>query len=342
MTPLEFLYFLGLSVKKIYSLRHQEILPRKVISIGNLTLGGTGKTPATIALAKEAGNRDFKPCVLTRGYKGKAGAPCFVSRGEGALLDACRAGDEAVLMSEKLSGVPIIKGRNRYEAGEFALSALPAALSPDVFILDDGFQHWRLWRDKDILLIDGVRPFGNRRILPLGPLREPIAAMNRADIIVITRTDSSVRNRKSGVGGLIKEIRQYNVKAPVFLARHIPSNFVTAKGDRFPLEWAKGKSFFGFCGIGNHRSFRETLVSAGVELTGFKRFRDHHKYSAGDIKAITADAKTSSASWIVTTEKDIMRLKGFELPEKLVALTIEFYADEGFYDEVFEGMQHSK
>lgn len=339
MTPLEFLYFLGLSVKKSYYLGHQKRLPRKVVSIGNLTLGGTGKTPAAIALAKEAGKRGFRSSILTRGYKGKSEAPCFVSRGQGALLDVCRAGDEAFLMSEKLQDVPIVKGRNRYEAGMFALSRLPSALRPDLFILDDGFQHWGLWRDKDILLVDSARPFGNRRMLPLGPLREPIAAMNRADIIVITKIDSSAGDRGAGVEDLIKEIQRNNLTAPVFFAGHKPSNFVMAEGDIFPLDWAKGKRSFGFCGIGNHRSFRETLISAGVELAGFKAFRDHHRYSSADVKSIIAETKKTSADWIVTTEKDIMRLKGLGLPENLVALAIEFDAGEGFYDEVFKGMR---
>jgi tetraacyldisaccharide 4'-kinase len=336
MTPLELLYYLALSVKKRYSLRHQKRLPCKVISIGNLTLGGTGKTPAAIALAEEALKRGYKPCILTRGYKGKAEDPCFVSRGQGALLDAYGAGDEAVLMSEKLCGVPVIKGGDRYQAGVFALSALSSALSPDLFILDDGFQHWRLWRDKDILLIDGASPFGNRRVLPLGPLREPIAAMKRAGIIVITRTDISSGDRGSRAGGLLKEIKQNNMYAPVFFAGHRPLKFVTVKGEAFPLEWAKGKRFFGFCGIGAPRSFSETLKSSGVDLAGFKPFRDHHEYRIGDLKSIIAEATESGAGWIVTTEKDIMRIKGFELPQNFVALAIEFHIDGRFYDEAFK------
>ena len=338
MTPLEFLYFLGLSINKSYCLRRQKRLPRKVVSIGNLTLGGTGKTPAAIALAREAGKRGLRPSILTRGYRGKSGAPCFVTEGEGALLDALMAGDEAVLMSEKLRGVPIVKGKNRYEAGMFALTRLPSALRPDLFILDDGFQHWGLWRDRDVLLVDGSRPFGNRRMLPLGQLREPIAAMSRADIIVITKIDSPAGERGAGLEGLIKEIERNNTKASLFFAGHRPSNYITVGRDTFPLDWAKGKRYFGFCGIGNHRSFRETLISAGVELTGFRAFRDHHKYSGADVKSLIAKMKKASADWLVTTEKDIMRLKGFELPQNLVALAIEFNADKRFYDEVFKGI----
>ncbi len=375
---LEFLYYLGYSIKKRYALRNQKSLSRKVICLGNITLGGTGKTPATIALAEEAKKRGFKPCILTRGYKGRAKGPCFVSRGEGPLLDEYQAGDEALLMAEKLKGIPIVKGKDRYEAGLFALSSLPLALCPDLFILDDGFQHWGLFRDKDILLIDSINPFGNRRLLPLGSLREPIGAINRADIIVITKTDktrnqspsatrreekseahptypthpSPSRGEGEGEGGrsqqsiinsLIDVIRQYNTKAQIFSAEHKPSKFIAAFRNRgainrdiMPSKWAEGKSFFGFCGIGNPISFKETLLSVDIELKGFKTFRDHYRYNQDDIQLILRDAEKCGAEWIVTTEKDIMRLKGFDLPENLVSLAIEFSVDDGFYEEVFK------
>ncbi len=341
MTSLEFLYYLGYSIKKRCALKNQKSLPHKVISIGNITLGGTGKTPATIALAKVAKEKGFKPCILTRGYKGKTKGPIFVSKGESPLLDVCQAGDEALLMAEKLKGIPVVKGKDRYKAGMFALSSLPSALCPDLFVLDDGFQHWRLLRDKDILLIDRTNPFGNRRLLPLGSLREPISEICRADIIVITKTDkirsqkSEVRSKKSTTN-LIKEIEKYNKKAPIFFAEHRPSRFITANGNTMPFEWAKEKRFFGFCGIGNPQSFKRTLLSADVELIGFKTFRDHYRYSQGDIQAIIRGAERGDADWIVTAEKDIMRLKDFTLPENLVSLGIEFSVGERFYEEVFK------
>jgi len=338
MTIIEFLYYLGYSIKKHYTLKNQKRLPHKVLSIGNITLGGTGKTPATIALAKEAKKRGFKPCILTRGYRGVAKGPCFVSRGEGPLLDEYHAGDEALLEAEKLKEIPIIKGKDRYEAGIFALQNLKSRISnlesQILFILDDGFQHWRLHRDKDILLIDSTNPFGNKKIVPLGPLREPLSALNRANIIVLTKTNI-IRNQKSISNSLIEAIRQYNASVPIFFAEHKPSNFITPYGEIFPPEWAEGKRFFGFCGIGNPMSFRETLLSTKIDLTGFKPYRDHYRYSPGDIRDIKKVAEKTGAEWIVTTEKDIMRLKGLELPENLVSLDIEFSVDERFYDEVF-------
>jgi tetraacyldisaccharide 4'-kinase len=341
MTIFEFFYFLGYSLKKRHALNRQKRLPRKVISVGNITLGGTGKTPAAIALAKEAKKRGLMPCILTRGYKGIAEGPCFVSKGEGLLLDEYHAGDEAVLMAEKLEDVPVVKGKNRYEAGMFALSSLPAPFIPDLFVLDDGFQHWHLFRDKDVLLVDGINPFGNGRLLPVGSLREPVNATARADVIVITKigkNGSQGRKEMKGTGekGLVEELRKYNTYAPIFPADHRPSMFAAASGagDTFPLEWAKDRKIFGFCGIGNPGSFKATLLCAGADLKGFIGFRDHYRYTKRDIGAIIKNAAGCGAGWIVTTEKDIMRLRGMDLPENLVTLVIDFVPDGEFYDKV--------
>lgn len=332
MTVIEGLYYIGYSIKKQQALRHQKKLPCRVVSIGNITVGGTGKTPATIAVAEEAKKRGLIPGILTRGYKGRLKGPCFVSKGDTPLLNEEESGDEPMLMAERLKGVPVIKGADRYEAGKFALASLPVDFHIDMFILDDGFQHWRLFRDKDILLIDGTNPFGNRRLLPLGPLREPLHAIDRAGIIVITKM---VSRRKSIVSSVKEEIRKHNSKAPLFLAEHRPSKFMTPSGETFSLEWARGKNFFGISGIGNPASFKETLLTAGLNVKGFKSYRDHYRYTARDVRNIIEDSNKSNADWIVTTEKDIMRLKRLNLPENLISLEIEFAVDEGFYEEVF-------
>lgn len=345
MTPLEFLYYLGYAAHRGYGTKKQKRLPARVISIGNITLGGTGKTPATIALTHEAKQRGFTPCIFTRGYGGKAKGPCFVSRGEGPLLNAYDAGDEAFLMAEKLKGIPVVRGQNRYEAGMFALGNLRVQTagpqSEWIFILDDGFQHWGLFRDMDILLVDGMNPFGNRKLLPLGYLREPVSEISRADIIVITNTPSlsgwkGESRQRSEITELMKEIKQYNPTAPVFFSEHRPVGFTTVAGDSYPLEWAKGREFYAFCGIGNPQSFGKTLASTGAKIKSLRTFRDHYRFSPDDMKTIAADAKKTGAAWIVTTEKDIMRLRGFDLPENLVALAIEFSAEKKLYDRIFQ------
>ncbi|MBA3070849.1 MAG: tetraacyldisaccharide 4'-kinase, partial [Nitrospirae bacterium] len=251
----EFLYYLGCSAKKHYSLKYQKRLPHKVISIGNITAGGTGKTPAAIAIADEAKKRGFYPVILTRGYKGKAKGPCFV-KGRNPLsvmrnglknevnasritLHASRLyGDEPVLMSETLKDVPIVKCADRYEGGMFALQTLNSQLltlnSQLLFILDDGFQHWQLFRNKNILLIDAENPFDNRRLLPVGLLREPLKEIERADIIALTKTDNI---RQAVIEDIAGEIKSYNSKAPVFLSMHKPAGFMRLSGEAMPIEW---------------------------------------------------------------------------------------------------------
>jgi len=336
MGPLEFLYYSGYCIKKYNDQRKQKRLPGRVISVGNLTTGGTGKTPAVIAIAEEAKRSGYQPCVITRGYKGRARGPCFISRGEGALLGVEEAGDEAVLMAERLSGVPVVKCADRYRGGLFAISELssrwPALGHQLLFILDDGFQHWRLYRDVDILLIDGTNPFGNRRLIPSGILREPVRETKRADLIVITKA--------SALGGaiqtLIDEIRGYNPDAPIFSADHKPAGLRTLSGEVLPSDFISGRAVFGFCAIGNPLSFRDTLLRVGAGLKGFMSFRDHFEYNQQDIFRIDEAARKSGADWIVTTEKDIIKLKGIELPDNLLSLCIEFIVDRRFYEEIFQ------
>ncbi|MBI4685425.1 MAG: tetraacyldisaccharide 4'-kinase [Nitrospirae bacterium] len=331
----ELIYYLGYSVKKYYSLKNQKKLPHKVISIGNITTGGTGKTPAVIAVAEEAKRRGFNPVILTRGYKGKAEPPCFVELLADSYQLTAKYGDEPVLMTEKLKDVLIVKCKDRYKGGMFALKQLKAVslkLSAKMlFILDDGFQHWRLFRDKDVLLIDSENPFTNKRLLPMGLLREPLKEIRRADIIVLTKTSNS----QSEASNLIEEIKKYNSMASIFFAEHKPSGFTKPSGETRPVEWAAGKNLFAFCGIGNPESFRKTVISTGANLRCMKTYRDHYRYAQGDIENIVIEAHKNNADLIVTTEKDMVRLRGLNIPKNLIALAIEFRAGKELYDEVF-------
>jgi len=335
MNIFEILYYSGCLIKKKFKLSNQKKLPVKVISIGNITTGGTGKTPATIALAKKAREKGFNPCILTRGYRGNIRGICFISTGDGPLLDVKMAGDEPFLMAQYLKDIPIVRGINRYEAGIFALNNLPDNKKPDLFILDDGFQHWGLFRDKDIVLIDSKNPFGNNKLLPSGRLREPVSEIKRADIIVITKTDSWRTNAVAGnIEKILITIKKYNLHAPVFYSRHEPLYFKNINGDIYPIEWAAGKAFYGFCAVGNPGSFKETLISIGANPKIFRTFQDHHNFTKTDIQNIIKETKGNNIEWIVTTEKDIMKLKTFNLPENLLSLAIKFRIDDEFYTEV--------
>lgn len=321
------IYYLGYLIKKQRDLRRQRTIPGKVISIGNITVGGTGKTPAVIAMAEEAKKRGYFPVVLTRGYKGTVKGPSFVSKGERPLLSPEEAGDEAFLMAQRLEGIPVIKSTDRYEGGSLALNAFSGD-DKMIFILDDGYQHLRLFRDIDILLIDGMNPFGNRRLLPVGRLREPLKEMKRADIIVITRT--SVWPEP-----LLKEIRNYNDRAPIFLSDNSPSFFKTMNGNIIPLKKLSGKRVVAFCGLGNPESFRKSLIDLNIDIKDFIVFRDHHRFTPSDMKRIGKTAERSRADWIIATEKDIIKIKNFGLIPNLLYLTIEFKVEEDFFEEVF-------
>lgn len=357
MTLFEFIYFLGYSAKKHYSLRRQKRLPHKVISIGNITAGGTGKTPAVIAIAEEAKKRGFCPVILTRGYKGKAKGPCFVQRSAVSsqqsgvknqeitnasrfTLHASRLyGDEPLLMAERLPDVPVVKCVSRYEGGMFAIenlnSQIPNFKSQIIFILDDGYQHWRLFRDRNVLLIDSENPFDNRRLLPVGLLREPVKEIKRADIIIITKAQFLDDFERFRVENLVKEIRNYNSDARIFFSGHKPVRIIGTTGITMPLRWAKDKGFFAFCGIGSPDSFKKTLKSIGCEIKGFKAYRDHYRYKQSDIEVILKEAEKQDAEWIITTEKDMTRLKGLTVPDSIVSLSVEFAVDNKFYEEVF-------
>ncbi len=342
MTLPEYLYYLGYTVKKHFALRNRKRLPCPVVSIGNVTLGGTGKTPAAMAVAREALAREFYPCILSRGYKGAAKGPCFVTRGEGPLIDPHQAGDETFLMAQTLRGVPIVKGADRYEAGLFALEHLPNVdgrlRSRLLFILDDGFQHWKLHRDIDVVLVRGRQPFGNGKLFPAGPLREPLSAMERADIVVLTNASDAATSAEGLPSDVVGELARYAPSARFYRARHRPLSFVTSAGETVPLSEVQGRRVLAFCGIANPASFRETLKSLAIECAEFIVFRDHHWYRRADVARILKRSRETGTSWIVTTEKDIMRLEGFGLPD-IVALRIVFDTDRAFYNDVFGRLQ---
>jgi tetraacyldisaccharide 4'-kinase len=334
MTTVERLYYLAYSLKKRHVLKDRKRLPHPVISIGNITVGGTGKTPAAIAVAEEAARRGYYPVILTRGYRGRAKGPCFVSQGSGRLLSVSDAGDEPALLAERLQGVPIVKSADRYNGGIFALEHLAPDKRQPVFILDDGFQHWRLFRDVDIALIDGIKEFGNRRLLPVGPLRGPLSELKSADIMVITKT----RNEE-----LAEELKTINTKAPVIFSEYLPAGLRDHQGRISTLDCLVNKRVYAFCGIANPDSFRQTLKGYGCDLLGTKEYRDHHAYSQHDLDHLKGRAIKLKADFIITTEKDMVKIRELrELPENLYAFQINFRADAGFFDAVFAIVERNR
>ena len=329
MGLLSALYNLGLTCRT-FGYKHFKkpgTLPVKVISIGNITLGGTGKTPAVIRLAEEAVKRGVKPCILTRGYKGKVKSTCFVSKGDGPVLGVDEAGDEAYLMAGKLKGVPVVKGSNRYEAGLFALNNLE--IKPSLMILDDGFQHISLERDMDVVLIDGTKPFGNEKLFPEGRLREPLTALKRADFAIITKSDQAGKGALTDIKSILETI---NPDMPVFMSTHKPSALINILGDTKELDYIADKKVFAFAGIANTEYFESTIKSCGAEIAGFHQYRDHYLYSNKDLDRLNKEAAGLD---IITTEKDLVKLKDLNIPDNIFALRIDFSVEQAFFDSIF-------
>jgi tetraacyldisaccharide 4'-kinase len=330
MNPAEFLYYLGYSFKKRLSVRRQKRLPYKVISIGNITVGGTGKTPAAIAVAEEALKRGFRPVILTRGYGGRAKGPCLVNEG-GHVLSVEEAGDEPVVIAGRLKDVPVVKSADRYEGGTFAVRHLSNDSTPLLFILDDGFQHWRLARDLDVVLVDGLDPFGNRKLLPVGPLRGPVGELGSADIIVITKARNSA---------LAAEIKGINNHAPFYFASAEVTGIRGSEGGLVDAGLINGRSVLAFCGIANPASFRETITTLGGIVAGLQAYRDHYRYTQKDMIDIEKVGKGLGADFLVTTEKDIVKLRELpRVPSNLLSIEIGFKIDAGFYDTMFGKLQ---
>ena len=292
-------------------------LPGLVVSVGNLTTGGTGKTPAVAALAKWALSREIKACILSRGYGGKYQTPVLVvSDGRRVLSDARSAGDEPVLLAGKVSGCPVILSKERYLAGEYAHEKFESEL----FIIDDGFQHIQLERDLNLVLMDGSHPFGNGHLLPRGPLREPLDQLARADAFILTRY------RKEGGRATVAFLKGNYPDIPVFRADHVPDDVVFPRLDRVdPLHAVRQKRVVAFAGIGNPASFRETLVSLGARVVAFRDFKDHYAYRKEDLDALVRLKRDTDAHYILTTEKDWVRM-GSIWPEcsEIAYLRIQF------------------
>ena len=258
-----------------------------VISVGNITVGGTGKTPMVIWLAEKFLAEGKRIAILTRGYGGADGSS-----------------DEIELMKEHLRGRALFGvGKNRYDVGQRLQTE-----GVDIFLLDDGFQHLQLARDVDVVLIDRLQALSGEKLLPAGRLREPLSALNRADLVIYTRMDGAKQTIR-----LIQQLKKF----PIFPASTLLSGF-RRPGNNQPL-LSKGElspgPYFAFCGIGNPEGFFLDLERWGLSVSGQRAFRDHHKYTGAEIDQLERAAAASGARALVTTEKDWHNLAGTEFKE---------------------------
>jgi tetraacyldisaccharide 4'-kinase len=278
-------------------------LPCRVVSIGNIAAGGTGKTPMTILVARMIRDMGYRVVVVSRGYRGrmeKTGG--VVSDGRTVFTGPDDAGDEPYLLARVLTGIPVVVGQRRYEAGMMAVKRF----KPDVIVLDDAFQHLRLNRDLDLVLLDSRSPFGNGHMLPRGLLREPLSALRRAHAVILTRSE-----------------RAHKTAMPHRMPRHQPLFFAThhlkirvsgpedgrLDDDALDISRLKGKKAVAFAGLADNSQFFDSLEHAGCKLVRTFSFADHHRYDCNDLDRIAAAAEKSGVDSLVTTFKDFVKIE---------------------------------
>ncbi|WP_269522379.1 tetraacyldisaccharide 4'-kinase [Coraliomargarita parva] len=314
-----------------------------VVVVGNLTVGGTGKTPVVEKFARTLHERGRKVAILSRGYKskkeplpkklwrklthGEEAPPKIVSDGNEVLLDSEVAGDEPYMLACNLPGVVVLCDKNRVKAGSYAIRRFGC----DTLILDDGFQYLPLKGRLNLLLVDKTNPFGNQHLLPRGILREPIKHLNRASYIFLTKSDGT-RDE-----ALLELIREHNAEAEIIECAHKPQFLQrVGTGERLPLEALKGAHVAAFSGIASPESFENMLRDFGAEIRFNQRFLDHHRFTRWEVQRVYKEAAHAGLEMIVTTEKDAVRLYDdieSEIPVYFLRLEIDILSGE----EDFEG-----
>jgi tetraacyldisaccharide 4'-kinase len=256
-----------------------------VVSVGNVTLGGTGKTPMVEWLARWYRERGVRVCIISRGY-GQDGA----------------INDEGLVLEENLPDVPHLQDPDRVKLADVAVEELETEL----IILDDGFQHRRLARDLDVVLLDALDPFGLGRLFPRGLLREPVRSLRRCDVVILSRADLVSDDRRREIHD---EVRRQAGSVPVLDARHAPRDLIDGDGEASRLDGLSGARVAAFCGIGNPEGFRRTLAGLCGEVVGFRIFPDHHPYEADDVASLERWADDLGVDLVLTTQKDLVKLR---------------------------------
>lgn len=297
-----------------------------VISVGNITVGGTGKTTAIQYLVRALRDAGLRPAVLSYGYRAAdREAVGVVSDGQDILMTAAEAGDEAVLLARSLPGVPVLIGRRRVLSGAVA----EERFRPDVLLCDDAFQYWRLARDVDLVLVDAVEPWGHGHVLPRGLLREPKARLRRADAVVITHADLVPRERRAALEAELERLGfGFGAERPIFLARHAPRGLSWMDGgEAAGVDALAGLPVLAVSSLGDPASFEATLARAGADVAPM-RFPDHHRYTEDEARAVEQTVRRRGLR-LVTTAKDAVKLAAFGLPRTWWVLDIALECEDG-------------
>jgi tetraacyldisaccharide 4'-kinase len=309
-------------------LKKAKRLPCPVISIGNITAGGTGKTPLVMALARELMDRGIPVAILSRGYKRKKNSGPLVSDGQSILLSPDETGDEPFLMARSLKGIPILVGKDRFVNGQRALQQFGV----HTLLLDDGYQHLQLHRDLNILLIDSNTGFGNHHLLPRGILREPLSHLRRANLFLLTKVE-----HPDECQSLEKELREFYPSSPIFHSHYKPLGLIGPKEEWEELRSFQGKRVLALSGIANPNYFSSLLKKCGMEIVKEAIFPDHHLYTTKDLDTLEKQGK--GMDWFVTTEKDMVKLSKFNighLPIRALRIEVRIWEEETFYQKVLE------
>ncbi len=343
---LELLFFLGRPFSPFYSaimkareklytigVFKRQTLQVPVISVGNLVLGGTGKTPTVQHLARLLLRQGYHPAIISRGHGGKSRKTVnIVSDGNKILLSAISAGDEPCMLAESLPGVPVLTGVRRIFPCRQAISQFNA----DVVILDDGFQHLSIVRDIDIVLFDGTALAGNSRVFPGGPLREPTASLKRCNAFLLTGKNSANKERINKFSELLQ--RKFPGK-PVFNSS-LDSYELTGPNGKKVSEDLSSETFFGFCGIANPSRFEKSLADRGIILCDFLSLKDHISYNQPLVSHLCKKAAECGARKLVTTEKDFVKLRDFDFQLPLYVLHIQYKIDESMNNFVLNFLKN--
>lgn len=328
---LEEIYKKGVIKRYKNAVRNSRKMEIPVISVGNITAGGTGKTPCILKLAEILLNNHYHPAILSRGYKSgleKVGG--IVSDGHTLQVTQRMAGDEPYMMALKLPTVPVLVGKDRIVSAEKAIK-----LGADILLLDDGFQYWSMQRDLDIVLVDCTNPFGYGHLLPRGILREPMDALQRAHVFVLTKSDQAAAKEKAEIKNTL---HYWAPQALVLESFHAPSKLISLgkwkQGRKeSDLSVLKEKKVFLLSGIGNPDAFRETAKEAGINPVGSMSLPDHHAYTSADIEEAQKKAAGAGAEVIAVTEKDavkMLELKAAEngrIPVYVLEIEMKFSKD---------------
>ncbi|GAB6099445.1 tetraacyldisaccharide 4'-kinase [Halanaerocella petrolearia] len=331
---------------KVYDwgLKESTDLSAPVISVGNITVGGTGKTPVVKMLASKLLESDHQSVILNRGYKGELEEDIgIVSDGQEVLLSAQEAGDEAYMLANNLPSTPIVIGKDRSRTGEFTLQEF----GPDFIILDDAFQHWQVERDYDLVVVDATNPFANGYLLPRGRLREPVSSLQRANCLLLTKADQVTPKRLESIKDKLREI---NTTAMIITTRHKPT-YLRKIGNQEHKELdLEDQKVLAVSGIGNPQAFEQTLKDLGAQVVDEFRFSDHHTYTKEEVMEIFTTASEQDVDRIITTEKDavsidqelIAEINRQQINLEILGIEIEILDSEEKSDEFFtqlEGLQ---